>query len=187
MNKSSLSLFSASLVALPMAISACNKQVPPAKNSSEKITPTASVSAPNELVAKPKPQVKKGPQSNEEFLANMISCEATVNAHVGYMNSLKTRLGGEVVDLDNTPCNIVLDIHGNVSRIMESCGQVTEPRGLFFEFNPVAKATRARIAEEAQEAKKTAAEIKAKIEKHEARCFPDSPKFTNVKADASVY
>lgn len=120
-------------------------------------------------------------------MANMISCEATVNAHVGYMNSLKTRFGGEIIDLDSAPCNIVLDIHGNVSRIMESCGQVTEPRGLFFELNPIAKATRAHVIEQAQDAKKTAAEIRTKIEKHEARCFPNAPKLTNVKADTSVY
>lgn len=187
MNKPPLSLFSATLVAIPLAVSACNKSPAPAKNPSEKTPSSASISAPNELVAKPKPQAKKGPQNNEEFVANMISCEATVNAHIGYMQSINKRTGSEIIDLDSAPCNIVLDIHGNVSRIMESCGQVTEPSGLFFEFNPIAKANRAHVIEQAQDAKKTAAEIKAKIEKHEAHCFPDAPKFTNVKADSSVY
>ena len=179
MNKSSLSLFSASLVAIPLAVSACNKQTPPT-NPGNKAAPSASVSTPNEPITSSKPQTQKGPQSNEEFVANMISCEANVNAHLGYMNSLKTRVGGETIDLDSAPCNIVLDIHGNVSRIMESCSQVTEPRGLFFEFNPVAKAGRAHVIVQAREAKKTASEIKVKIEKHEARCFPELPKLTKI-------
>lgn len=170
MNKS-LGFLPASLIAVPLAISACSKQSTPVKTPATKTVSidTASASAPSAPLLQP----KKGPHNVEEFAANMISCEATVNAHFGYMNSIKFRFSGEVLDLDSAPCNLVLDIHGNVSRIMENCGQVTEPAGLFFEFNPIAKANRAHIIEQAQAAYKTAAEIKAKIEKHEARCFPE--------------
>ncbi|MCC6643787.1 hypothetical protein IT411_03490 [Candidatus Peregrinibacteria bacterium] len=180
MNKASLGLFTtATLIAAPLTFSACSKPLPPTKTAA----PISSASISNSASAEP-PTVfaepKKGPRNNEEFVANMVSCEATVNAHFGYMNSLRNRLGADIIDLNNLPCNIVLDIHGNVSRIIESCSQVIEPDSLFFDLNPVTKTTRALIIEQSDAARKTAEEIRRKIEKYEKRCFPATPKLTKI-------
>jgi hypothetical protein len=166
-------------LSLGLSLSACaSTPKPTTEAASCPIKPTASASTAPKLPIYPE-QAQK-PKNEEEFYANLLSCEANANAHVGYLRSLQLRTKSTTLNLSGLPCNLVRDIHDNLTRIADRCAAVTEPESLYFEANPADKSNRSRLSAEAQEIADTARQTSKKIRNVEKRCFPEDQNLTSL-------
>lgn len=162
-------------LALGLGAMACGAVPKPDMKTAE-LTPATSAStvastAPTFLPPNANLSIPTKPTSSEDFYANLISCEATANAQVGYIQSLGKRIKSDAITLNQLPCNIVLDIHDNLQRIVDHCAVVVEPSGNYYEVEPTEKLIRQRLSREAAEITEASRQTLKVIEKEEQRCF----------------